>query len=51
LNDFVNSITGEGKEILDSRKIEKMDEKYAKERHSLLGEVAESAVARRLPWW
>jgi len=50
LTDFVNWIAWEWKEILDPKEAKEIDEKYAKERQDLLWEVAESAVARWLPW-
>lgn len=49
LTEFVNKIVSPEFKLAETKETQEMDEKYAKERHSLFGEVAESAVARRLP--
>lgn len=49
LTDFVSSITN-SKDLVLSKEMNSVSTMYQKERSSLLGEVAESAVARRLPW-
>lgn len=49
LTEFVNKIVSPEFKLAETKETKEMDEKYTKERHSLFGEVAESAVARRLP--
>jgi len=51
LTNFVNYAWWEGKEIIDPKKAEQIDKKYAAERQGLLSEVAESAVDRIVPFW
>lgn len=49
LTEFVNTITSPEVKLTQNQETMVLDEKYAKERNSLFGEVAESAIARWAP--
>ncbi len=52
LTEFVEKISSPDNKLIDTKEAREIDEKYAAQRHSLLWEVTESAVARWLPtWW